>query len=245
MRKVRVSKKVIPNSFTSLNMLFGFASIVQSHNNNIQYAAIFIFFAAICDTLDGMLARMTKSNSDFGVELDSLSDLVSFGVAPAFMVYMSHLKQYDILGLFVSGFFMLMGGMRLARFNVQLVGYDKNYFSGVPIPAAALTLSAYLFNYYEYNSVIKPFDSAVFPLVVFLSFMMISTIKYSTLPKFNIKSLQTNKFFFLFLLISAVAVLLTKGIAFFYVMISFILFGLIKFIYSAITPKKSISKNEV
>lgn len=237
MRNIRITRSVIPNLFTSLNMFCGFVSVIYSTEGKFIDASMLIIVAAIFDALDGIMARLTKSSSEFGVELDSLSDLVSFGVAPAFLVYQSYLYQYSTAGIVISSLLMVFGGYRLARFNVQLVGFDKSYFTGLPIPSSAITFAAYVIVYYRNNSYIKPFDDFIIPLVLLLSFLMISRIRYETLPKFTLKGLKEHPYNFSFLLISTLAVIITSGKALFFVFVLMILFGIFRHIFSMITSK--------
>ena len=124
-----------------MNMFCGFLSIITASNGNYTYAAWLIFVAALFDALDGMVARLTNSSSELGVELDSLSDIVSFGAAPSFLLYSTYFKQFDAVGIVLSSLILIVGGFRLARFNIQLVGFEKSFFLGLPIPSAALTIA--------------------------------------------------------------------------------------------------------
>src|SRR4030065_678458 len=130
MNRPRLTPSVIPNLFTAINMFCGFLSILSASEGNFNYAAWLIYIAAIFDALDGMVARLTNSSSELGVELDSLSDIVSFGAAPAFILYKTYLYQFDVYGIIIASLPMIAGGFRLARFNVQLVGFEKSFFIG-------------------------------------------------------------------------------------------------------------------
>src|ERR1700679_3381236 len=110
---------ILPNLFTTGNMFFGFFSMIQSLQGNFTVAAYCIVAAAVFDLLDGRVARMTQATSKFGMEYDSLSDLVSFGVAPAILLYLWALKPFERIGWLASFMFMACGALRLARFNVQ------------------------------------------------------------------------------------------------------------------------------
>src|SRR5471030_2470512 len=128
---------ILPNLLTTGNMFFGFYSMIQSLSGNFTMAAYAIIWAAVFDTLDGRVARLTRSTSKFGMEYDSLSDLVSFGVAPAILLYQWALKPFDRLGWLACFLFLACGALRLARFNVQVASIEKKYFQGLPIPMAA------------------------------------------------------------------------------------------------------------
>lgn len=230
---------LIPNAFTSFNVLFGFASIVMSSQAEYDLAMLFIGLAAICDTLDGLMARLTKAVSKFGVELDSLADCVSFGAAPAYLIYKTHLFIYDYWGIFISGLLLLFGAYRLARFNVQISGFEKTEFSGLPIPFSALTVTAYVFGYHQDGvGFITPFDKFVIPLVVLLSLLMVSKITYPTLPKFTLEGLKSNPLFVIYIIAAGGFVLISGIQHMFFALLIFIFMGIFG------TTKKFVIKQE-
>ncbi|MGE5681595.1 MAG: CDP-diacylglycerol--serine O-phosphatidyltransferase [Bacillota bacterium] len=244
MKRIRITRSVIPNLFTSMNMFSGFMSIVYSNEGKFQEAAIFILIGAIFDALDGVMARLTKSSSEFGVELDSLSDLVSFGVAPAFLIYKTYLHQLGPIGVVLSSLLMIFGGLRLARFNVQLVGFSKSYFTGLPIPSSAITIASFVLFYFDFLN--NRFDQSVInliiPLVITLSLLMVSKIRYETLPKFSIKGIKERPYSVGFVLLALVASLLTNGKAIFYVFILMILIGIFKHVFLIVFQRKQTAK---
>ncbi len=152
MNRLRITRSVIPNLFTAMNMFSGFLSIINASQGKFIYAAWLIIVAGIFDALDGVMARLTKSSSELGVELDSLSDVVSFGAAPAFLIYSTYLHQFEVAGIIISSLLMIAGGFRLARFNIQLVGFEKSFFRGLPIPISAITISGFVLAYYKMDS---------------------------------------------------------------------------------------------
>lgn len=220
-------KNYIPNFITSLNMLSGFVSIVLSTQKNYHLAIIFILLAALFDVLDGLSARYLNSTSKIGVQLDSLSDLVSFGVAPAFLLYHIKLNELGIAGMIISGIFMLMGGFRLARFNVQLVGFNKDYFSGIPIPTGAILLLSFIYNFViniSLNELNNSYYLALYSL--FISLMMVSTVKYPTLETF-LKNLKLPKIFsIIFGIIIAIITIITQGKFVFYCFLFYLVYGI-------------------
>ena len=135
---------LLPNLVTTASLFAGFYSIVQAMNGRYDYAAIAIFIALILDGLDGRVARMTNTESAFGSEYDSLSDMVSFGVAPALVIYVWALQPLGKLGWIVSFVYCTCAAVRLARFNVKLDADNKKYFSGLPSPAAATLLASFI-----------------------------------------------------------------------------------------------------
>lgn len=253
MRNIRITRSVIPNLFTSLNMFSGFVSVIYSSEQDYMKAAMFIIIGAVFDALDGIMARLTHSSSEFGVELDSLSDLVSFGVAPAFLIYHSYLNHLGAWGIVLSSLLMVFGGLRLARFNVQLVGFDKSYFTGLPIPSSAITIAAFVLVYFDGQTLSyrAPFDSYIIPLVILLSFLMVSRIRYETLPKFTLKGIKERPYSFGFVLISAILIIATAGKALFYLFILMILIGIFRHAYTLafkspksrnVSPREAASK---
>jgi len=226
---MRITRAVVPSLFTVLNMFSGFLSIIHSSRGEFVPACWFIVLAAGFDALDGVMARLTKSSSAFGVEIDSLSDVVSFGAAPAFMVYQVQLHGLEAFGILISSFLMVFGGLRLARFNVQLVGFDKDHFVGLPIPMSALTVVAFMLSYYTPGSGIDPVAAPFLPwLAALLGILMVSKVKYETLPKLSRRAIQKEPLKFVVGLIVAVLVVATAGKALFPLLILFIVFGIVR-----------------
>jgi CDP-diacylglycerol---serine O-phosphatidyltransferase len=136
---------ILPNLITTGNLFFGFFSIIKSMNGQFGWAAAAIFLASIFDILDGRVARLTKGTSEFGVQYDSLCDCVSFGVAPAFLMYQYGLLELGRIGWVACFVFMACGALRLARFNVlSSIGKASGDFTGLPIPMAAITVASFI-----------------------------------------------------------------------------------------------------
>ena len=230
--RLRITRSVIPNLFTATNMFCGFLSIITASNGNYNYAAWLIIVAAIFDALDGLVARLTNSSSELGVELDSLSDIVSFGAAPSFLIYSTYLNQFDNVGIILSSLLLIAGGFRLARFNVQLVGFEKSFFLGLPIPTAALTITSFVLAFYN-DGFAKPYSDLVIPLVVILSYLMISNIRYESVPKFSIQGIKDKPFHFIFLIVAVILVSLMYTEGLFYSIILMILIGIFRYIYNS------------
>jgi CDP-diacylglycerol--serine O-phosphatidyltransferase len=193
--------RVLPNLFTVGNLFLGVMAILLAMNNHWEYAAITVIIGMLLDGLDGRVARMLNTQSEFGKELDSLSDVITFGVAPAIIMYVSVLKGFGAEGWFITAIFPICGALRLARFNVQTS--PKGYFIGLPITAAGGILATMaLYDKYIDNHYIMAIG------MIFLSFLMVSQIKY---PAF--KKMKTPK---AFLWLSAVFVLAIAVSAIFY-----------------------------
>jgi len=201
-------------------------SIVSSTQGNFIFAAWFIVLAAVFDALDGIMARITKSSSEFGVEFDSLSDIVSFGVAPSFLVYNISLYEFNNIGILISALPMIFGGIRLARFNVQLVGFDKDHFRGLPIPSAAGVIITYILIFYNEDAGFSGiWEKLLIPTIVVVSLLMISTIKYDTLPRPSKESIKNNPIKVGLLVVSIILTVVTKGQALFYIFVAYALSG--------------------
>lgn len=224
---MRVTRAVVPTLFTVLNMFSGFLSLISTSNGKFEEACYFIFLAGVFDSLDGVMARLTKSTSQFGVEIDSLSDVVSFGAAPAFLVYKLHLFQFETVGIIISSLLVILGGIRLARFNVQLVGFDKDHFTGLPIPASAIAIGSFVLTFLVEGNRLEGISGVLLaPIVVIVSLLMVSKIKYDTLPKPSVKEMKKHPVRTISYLFAALLILFTKGSATFYVFVAFILFGI-------------------
>jgi CDP-diacylglycerol--serine O-phosphatidyltransferase len=159
-------------------MLLGFYSILSTLKGNYVYAAWAILLATIFDGLDGWVARLTNSTTKFGIELDSLSDLVSFGVAPAVMMYKWALAPFGRIGWVAAFWFMACGALRLARYNVQMGSTESKSFTGMPIPGAATIIASLILFYHEMSDMPPGKNILILGLTVLLAFLMVSTLKY-------------------------------------------------------------------
>ena len=240
MNRLRITPSVIPNMFTAMNMFCGFLSIINVASGEYIYACWLIIIAALFDMLDGTMARLTKSSSALGVQLDSLSDLVSFGVAPAFLVYKTYLINYNAAGIIISSLLMIAGGLRLARFNVQLVGFNKTFFTGLPIPSAAITISSFIIAFYTKGTGYNPSVIIyIIPLVVILSYLMVSTIKYDTIPKLNKQELKDKPYLYLApLILILIFVFIPPKRILFLIFVLMILFGIFRHLYNMLSKNK-------
>lgn len=237
MNRFRVTPSVIPNLFTAMNMFSGFFSIISASQGNYTYAAWLIIIAAIFDALDGFMARLTKSSSELGVELDSLSDIISFGAAPSFLLYTIYFFQFETFGVIFSSLPLIAGGFRLARFNVQLVGFDKNFFTGLPIPAAALTIVSFILSFYN-NGFSDTEKQLIISIVLIVSFLMVSKIKYNTLPKFSLREIKKSPLVYVvyFIALLMLIVYTVKGL--FFIFVFMIVFGIFRQIFKYFSNNK-------
>jgi CDP-diacylglycerol--serine O-phosphatidyltransferase len=197
-----------PNLFTTGNLFSGFFGIVKSIGGEFELAAIAVLASCLFDILDGKVARMTGSTSRFGVEYDSLADLVAFGVAPGLLIYLMALKPYGRIGWLAAFVFMACGALRLARFNVQVETSSKKYFVGLPIPGGATMIATtVLFLRYWEIAVHGPVIGPVLLVMTFLlGSFMISTLPYNSFKDFEfIKAGPSFVVFGVIVLLSVIA----------------------------------------
>jgi CDP-diacylglycerol---serine O-phosphatidyltransferase len=203
-RRLRRGVYLLPSLFTMGNMFCGYACVVYAMRGEYETAAPFIGFAFVLDMLDGRIARLTGGESDFGLQFDSLADVVSFGIAPAILSFAWGLSSLGRLG-WVAGFmFLACAAMRLARFNIQSAGADKRYFVGMPSPSAAAvtaaTVYAYPWGLHDYRQALPALLIVLIPAL-----LMVSTIRFRS---FKTIDLQTRQPYRVLLLIAAGIILI-------------------------------------
>ncbi|HZG14765.1 MAG TPA: CDP-diacylglycerol--serine O-phosphatidyltransferase [Candidatus Bathyarchaeia archaeon] len=172
--------KSLPNMLTVSNLFLGIVAIILAFQGNeyVDYAAITVIIGMLMDGLDGRVARMLNAQSEFGKELDSLSDVITFGVAPAFIMYVVTLQHMAIIGIIITAIFPICGALRLARFNVQ--AGTPGYFIGLPITAAGGVLATLALYHEVFNMILLAVS------MLLLSFLMVSSIKYPNFKKVGI-----------------------------------------------------------
>ena len=198
---------LLPNLLTTGALFAGFYSIVAALKGYFDIAAISVFFAMILDTLDGRVARLTNTQTAFGAEYDSLSDMVAFGIAPALVIYSWSLSRLGKFGWLIAFVYAAATALRLARFNTQLHDEDKQYFQGLPCPAAAGVVAGMVWLGFVYD--IEGFFIAIPAAVItfMVAAFMVSTIRYNSFKKVNFKGkVPFVAAVVLVLLIAAVAV---------------------------------------
>lgn len=178
---------LLPNLFTTAALFSGFYAIASAISGRYETAAILIFVSLVLDGLDGRVARMTNTQSDFGAEYDSMADMISFGAAPAIVMYLWSLSSLGQVGL-IGAFVHLAGGaLRLARFNTQLATQDKNYFQGLPSPAAASLLAGFVWVSEKYQYGAENLPWLVLILTVTTGLLMVSNFRYHSFKDINFK----------------------------------------------------------
>ena len=186
-RRFRRGVYLLPSMFTMGSMFCGYACIVYAMRGEFVTAAPFIGFAVVIDMLDGRIARMTNTTSDFGVEFDSLADIISFGVAPAILTFAWGLQPLGRLGWTAGFLFVAAAAVRLARFNIQAGSLDKRYFVGMPSPAAAGVLAATVF---AYPSGLQTYVEAlpVLAMIIAPALLMVSTVRFRSFKGIDLQA---------------------------------------------------------
>jgi CDP-diacylglycerol--serine O-phosphatidyltransferase len=221
-------KRALPNFFTFGSMMCGFFAVVSAMQKNFEFAGWLIIIAAVADAMDGLMARLTNTASQFGVELDSISDVISFGFAPAFVLLVLNGVFDNTIVVIACLAYLFAGGFRLARFNAELVGFSKEHFKGLPIPSAAITVASFLFLYADGNIPVSQVAFFSTVLGFGLAFLMISKVKYETLPGASLESIKQKPFISGFLVLAIIISLATRGRALFYIFLFFIVYGIFR-----------------
>lgn len=175
---IRKGVYILPNLFTAGSLFCGFFSLVRTLQEDFYAAAILILIAGFLDGIDGKIARYTNTSTRFGVEFDSLADVISFGVAPGILVYAWALEPFGRFGWLAAFLYVVCGALRLGRFNIQVTNVESRYFSGLPIPAAAGLIATFILVYYNLGDTGVSKHLTILFITYFLAFLMVSTIKY-------------------------------------------------------------------
>ena len=262
MKKVELKKGIyiIPSLFTCGNMALGILSIFASTSGQFMPAAWFLIGALACDILDGRIARMTKTTSEFGLQLDSLSDLVSFGMAPAVMMYMLVLNTMGRVGIAIAVLFVICCALRLARFNVlSQSGEVYKHFVGLPTPASAGVIISFVLSYqllgpdeYALNFKTIPILMTLIPtffkvmpvVMVALSFLMVSNVPYMSFKKLKMTRVRTIQFFSLVIVLVILVLVYPQNI-FFIIFSVYAASGLLYYILQFFWRKRRKDKNSV
>lgn len=224
----------LPNGFTLANLFFGIFAIVSASRGDFDAAARFIVFGAIADTLDGRIARATKSGSRFGEELDSLVDAISFGTAPALIMYFAVFQSTRWEWVFCF-FFTACAVMRLARFNVEQAGRKVSHFTGLPSPAAGMTLATYYWFsqtplYTETIIGDLPWHQMLRWVIMGLGMLMISNVQYAKVPTVNFRTIK-GILGFLLVVGTFVGVIFLPKKFFFPALMAYVLYGILRTVF--------------
>lgn len=186
---------VLPNLITTASLFCGFYAVIAAIQGDFYRAALSVLIAAVLDGMDGRIARITRTTSAFGVQYDSLSDLIAFGMAPGVLVFLWALKPFNRFGWMAAFLYVVCGALRLARFNVHAGQAGNQYFVGLPIPAAASIVAATILFIYQVGGTGSTGYLVVLIMIYVLSFLMVSNIPY---PSFKgLKLAERRSFNFL------------------------------------------------
>src|SRR5688500_5432367 len=216
-RRLRRGVYLLPSVFTMANMFCGYACIVYSMRGEFATAAPFIGFAMVLDMLDGRIARMTGATSDFGIQLDSLADVISFGMAPAILAFTWGLQPLGRFGWGVGFLFVAAAALRLARFNIQAGSHDKRYFVGMPSPAAAAVPASTVFAYpvgFQTSTEAVPITA----MAIVPALLMVSTIRFRSFKTFD---LQARRSYSVLLLVAVALAVLAAQPEYFFVVLAY------------------------
>ena len=210
---------ILPNLFTTGNLFCGFWAIISIFQERFFYAAIAILLAAVFDVLDGKVARLSGATSKFGIQYDSLADLVSFGIAPALLAFSWALREYGKFGWLAAFLFVACGALRLARFNVQTSSGEVKYFKGLPIPAAASMIALTILLYHRLIETGWVKDIVILVMIYVLAFLMVSTIRYLSFKELNLAKRKPFSIF-IFVVLTMIVIVMEPTI----VLFGFVLF---------------------
>src|SRR3954463_14038247 len=178
---------LLPNLFTTAALFAGFYAIVQAMNNNLEQSAVAIFIAMVLDSLDGRVARLTRTQSAFGAEYDSLTDMVSFGAAPALIMYEWALRGMGRLGWIAAFVYCAGAALRLARFNTQLSTADKRWFTGLPSPAAAALVAGMIWVLNDYQVKGGDLKWLAAAVTIYAGITMVSNVRFYSGKDINLR----------------------------------------------------------
>lgn len=226
-----IPRIVVPSFFTLMNLFSGFLAIISIAEGSLKFGAWLIVVAGLFDALDGFMARLSNATSQFGIELDSISDVVSFAVAPGFLLYHFGLNELPFVGIILSALPPLCGAVRLARFNVDAHEGRTDFFKGLPTPAQALIIAAFYLTFYNRLELFSGFENGIntilIPVIVLLSFLMVSTIPFDKMPSFDRASIRKYKGRLFLFLFYGIIIVFFQEIGLMIVFSAFILKGLI------------------
>ncbi|OGP67856.1 MAG: CDP-diacylglycerol--serine O-phosphatidyltransferase [Deltaproteobacteria bacterium RBG_13_47_9] len=215
---------ILPNLFTTGNLFCGFWAIISVFQERFYYAAVAILLASVFDVLDGKVARLSGATSKFGVQYDSLSDLVSFGIAPALLAFSWALRPYGKFGWLAAFLFVVCGALRLARFNVLSSSGEVKYFKGLPIPAAASVIALTILLYLRLIETGWVKDIVILVMIYVLAFLMVSNIRYFSFKELNLARRKPFSFF-IFVILSMIVIIMEPEIVLFSFVLIYIFSG--------------------
>jgi CDP-diacylglycerol---serine O-phosphatidyltransferase len=240
--KMRRGIYILPNLFTTGNLFCGFWAIISVFQEKFFYAAVAILLACVFDILDGKVARLSGATSKFGVQYDSLADLVSFGIAPALLAFSWALRPYGKFGWLAAFLFVVCGALRLARFNVQSPSGEVKYFKGLPIPAAASMIALTILLYLRLIETDWVKDIVILVMIYVLAFLMVSNVRYLSFKELNLAKRKPFSIF-IFIILSMIVIIMEPTIVLFVSVIFYVFSGPVNMLM-AWHKKRTLRKTE-
>ena len=246
-RRFRRPIVLLPNGFTLLNLFLGVFAIVAASRGNYETAGTYIVFGGVADAIDGRVARATRTGSRFGAELDSLVDAISFGLAPAMLMFFAVFNQHGWEWVFCF-FFTMCAVIRLARFNVEQAGRAKTHFNGLPSPMAGLTLATYYWfresDLYQTTLLVDlPWPVMLRFVMVALAFLMISQVRYAAVPLIGYKTLR-GILGTLIVIGTVVGVIFLPKTFFFPALMAYVLWGVARTVFVGLLDRLPVAEEE-
>jgi CDP-diacylglycerol--serine O-phosphatidyltransferase len=220
---------ILPNLFTSGNLFCGFWSIISVFQEKYFFAAVAILLACLFDMLDGKVARLSGATSKFGVQYDSLADLISFGMAPALLAFSWALRPYGRFGWLAAFLFVVCGALRLARFNVMAAAGDTKYFKGLPIPGAAMMIALTILLYLRLIETGWVKDIVILVMIYVLAFLMVSNVRYYSFKEFNLAKEKPFSFF-IFVVLTLIVIVMEPVVVLFGFILCYVFSGPVKMV---------------
>jgi CDP-diacylglycerol--serine O-phosphatidyltransferase len=248
MKKRRTSTKmrrgvyILPNLLTTGNLLCGFWSIISVFQERFYLAAVAILLAAVFDEFDGKVAKLSGATSKFGMQYDSLADLVSFGIAPALLAFSWALRPYGKFGWLAAFLFVACGAIRLARYNVMASTGDTKYFKGLPIPVAAAMIAFTILLYFQLIETDLVKDIVILVMIYILAFLMVSNIRYFTFKELNLAKRKPFSIF-IFVVLSLIVIVMEPVVVLSAFILLYVFSGPVNMVW-AWRKKKALSKME-
>ncbi len=215
---------ILPNLFTTGNIFCGFWAIISVFQERFEHAAYAILLAAVFDALDGKVARLSGAMSKFGVQYDSLADLISFGVAPALLAFTWALRPYGRFGWLAAFLFVVCGALRLARFNVQSSSGEVKYFKGLPIPGAATMIALTILLYLRLIETDLVKDIVILVMIYVLAFLMVSNVRYFSFKELNLAKRKPFSYI-IFIILSMIVIVMEPTVVLFGFILTYVISG--------------------
>jgi len=233
---------ILPNLLTTGNLLCGFWSIISVFQERFYLAAVAILLAAVFDVFDGKVAKLSGATSKFGMQYDSLADLVSFGIAPALLAFSWALRPYGKFGWLAAFLFVACGAIRLARYNVMASSGETKYFKGLPIPVAAAMIAFTILLYFQLIEKDLVKDIVILVMIYILAFLMVSNIRYFSFKELNLAKRKPFSIF-IFVVLSLTVIVMEPVVVLSAFILLYVFSGPVNMVWGW-RKKKALSKME-